>query len=94
MFERQEQNVSIEPSYQRKKNSFHVMIRKREREAIISRLRRNAELPEDLRACLDELPKGISELLTRILSKEVLEWEETIADFILHKMREKIGDLL
>lgn len=74
MFERQVQNVSSEPAYQRKKNLYHVMIRKREREAIIGRLRRNADLPEDLRECLDDLPKGMPELLGRILSREVYEW--------------------
>ena len=43
---------------------------------------------------MDDLPKGMPELLGKILNKEVLEWEETIADFILHKMKQKIGDLL
>lgn len=52
MFEGQTQSVGSEPNYLKKKNLYHVMIRKREREAIISRLRRNAELPEDLQGCL------------------------------------------
>ena len=94
MFEGQAQSIPTEPNYLKKKNLYHVMIRKREREAIINRLRRNAELPEDLRECLDQLPKGMPELLARFLNKELLEWEETIAEFILRKMREQLGALL
>lgn len=75
-----------EPSYMRKKRLFSEQIRKKDRASLLNRLRRNAQLPDELIKMVKGLPESIHDLISKISSAEIVEWEETIAYLILHNM--------
>ena len=55
-----------------------------DRENLINKLRRNAQLPDDLVKIVQALPDSMDDLIPLLIKKEIVEWEESMAYLILN----------
>lgn len=74
----------------RKKTIYEKQIRRKEREGIIRRLRKNAQLPDELGRLLQALPESIHELFGKLRDPGYIEWQESVAYILTHNLRDRL----